>query len=123
TWSSTNFSYDSNGNLLSDGATSYAWNARNQLVGLTGGTSASFAYDGVGRRRSKTINSTTTNFLFDGFNLVQERSGSTPTANLLTGLGIDEVFSRTAGGSTSALLTDALGSTLELADTSGTLKT
>ena len=76
----TSFSYDPNGNLASDGVTSYTWNARNQLVGLSGASSASFAYDAIGRRRGKTIGSTTTNFLYDGFNLVQELSGSTPTA-------------------------------------------
>ena len=58
----TTFSYDLDGNLTSDGPTSYTWNARNQLTGLSGGTSASFAYDGVGRRRGKTIGGTTTNF-------------------------------------------------------------
>src|SRR5207245_1444397 len=30
TWAGQNFSYDANGNLASDGLTSYAWNARNQ---------------------------------------------------------------------------------------------
>jgi RHS repeat-associated protein len=114
---------DLNGNLTSDGLTSYTWNGRDQLTGMSGGTSASFAYDGVGRRRNKVTGGTSTNFLFDGFNLVQELSGSTPTANLLTGLGIDEVFTRTDGSGMRALLTDALGSTLELADASGTLTT
>jgi YD repeat-containing protein len=116
--------YDLNGNLASDGTTTYSWNARNQLAGLSGGTSASFAYDGAGRRRSKTIGGTTTKFLYDGLNFVQEQDGSgTPTANLLTGLGIDETFTRTDAALTSTLLTDALGSTIELADASGTLQT
>jgi RHS repeat-associated protein len=122
-WGGTSFTYDSNGNLASDGLTSYAWNARNQLVGMSGGTSASFQYDGLRRRQSKTISGTTTSFLYDALNLVQELSGSTPTANLLTGLGIDETFTRTDGSGTSALVVDALGSTLELADASGTLET
>jgi YD repeat-containing protein len=55
TWSGQAYSYDANGNLASDGLTSYAWNARNQLTGLSGATSASFAYDGTSRRRAKTI--------------------------------------------------------------------
>jgi hypothetical protein len=42
---------------------SYTWNARNQLASLTGPVSGSFGYDGVGRRRSKTIGGTTTQFL------------------------------------------------------------
>jgi hypothetical protein len=96
TWETTAFSYDDNGNLTSDGSNSYSWNARNQFVSLSSGTSASFEYDGIGRRRGKTISATTTNFLYDGLTFVQElTSGGTPTANLLTGLAIDEVFRRT----------------------------
>jgi RHS repeat-associated protein len=93
-------------------------------VGLSGDASASFQYDGLGRRRGKTINGTSTNFLYDVVNLVQELTGGgTPTANLLTGLGVDETFARTDGSGTSTLLVDALGSTLELADGSGTAQT
>jgi hypothetical protein len=87
-WGGNSFTYDPNGNLASDALTSYAWSARNQLSGLSGIVTASFAYDGNGRRRGKTISGATTNFLCDGLNLVQElASGGTPTANLLTGLG------------------------------------
>ena len=118
-WDSTSFTYDLNGNLTDDGTNTYSWNARNQLSGLSGGVSASFQYDGEGRRRGKTISSTTTNFVYDGLTLVQElTSGGTPTANLLTGLGIDETFRRTDTAGARDLLTDALGGTLELADTS-----
>jgi len=113
---------DPNGNLASDGLTSYAWDTRNQLVGLSGGTSASFAYDGLSRRRSKTIGGTSTNFLYDDANIVQELSGTTPIANLLTGLDIDETFTRSEAGGTSTLLVDALRSTLALADGSGTVQ-
>jgi len=60
---------------------------------------------------------------YDEFNLVQELSWSTPTANLLTERGIDETFTRTDAGGTSSFLVDALGSTLELADGSGALRT
>jgi RHS repeat-associated protein len=123
-WGATGFSYDPNGNLASDGVTSYSWNARDQLTDLSGGVSASFAYDGVGRRRGKTVSGTTTNFLYDGWNFVQEQSsGGTPTANLLTGLGVDETLRRTDSAGARDLLTDALRGTLELADASGTLQT
>src|SRR5437867_4927630 len=40
TWGNTSFSYDPNGNLTDDGSTTYTWNARNQLTGLSGGASA-----------------------------------------------------------------------------------
>lgn len=124
TWNGTAFAYDSNGNLTSDGSKTYTWNTRNQLVGLSGGASASFAYDGVGRRRGKTIGGTTTNFLYDRLTFVQELSaGGTPTANLLTGMSIDEVFRRTDSAGARDPLIDALGSALALADGSGAVQT
>ena len=119
----TSFTYDDNGNLTSDGVRSYTWNARNQLASLTGPVNGSFAYDAVGRRRAKTIGGTTTQFLYDGLNPVQELSGGTPTANLLTGLGIDEYFARTDAAGVRNYVTDALGSSVALADGSGTIQT
>jgi RHS repeat-associated protein len=92
-------------------------------MGLSGATSASFQYDGLGLRRSKAIGGTTTNFLYDGVNLVQEVAGGAPTANVLTGLGVDEVFRRTDGASGHDFLVDALGSPLELTDASGAFQT
>ena len=106
--------FDLNGNLTSDGTNTYTWDARNQLASMSGGSvTASFAYDALGRRRSKTINSTQTRFHYDGLTPVQEQDGSgTVTANLLPGSDIDEYLARTAGGSTSSHLTDILGSTV-----------
>ncbi|HEU4890865.1 MAG TPA: RHS repeat-associated core domain-containing protein [Vicinamibacterales bacterium] len=118
-----NFSYDLNGNLASDGLTSYTWNVRDQLGALTGGVTANFTYDAVNRRRGKTIGSTSRSFLYDGLTTVQELSAGTPTANLLTGLGMDEVFRRVDGTGTRDPLTDALGSTVALSTTSGAPQT
>lgn len=80
-------------------------------------------YDSFGRRTGKTINGSTTNFVYDGLNPVQEKNGGTVTANLLTGLGIDEFFTRTDSVGVRALLPDALGSTIALGDNTGTLQT
>jgi len=86
--------------------------------------SASFTYDGTRRRRGKTISGTTTNFLYDQLNFVQEQSGGgSPTANLLTGLGIDETFTRTDAGGTNSLLMDPLRSTVAQTDASGSVQT
>ena len=72
----------------------------------------------------KTIGGTTTNFLYDGATFVQEQSsGGTPTANLLTGLSIDDTYTRTDGVGTRSLLRDPLGTTVELADGNGALQT
>ena len=113
--------FDLNGNTTSDGMNTYTWDVRNQLASLSGGVSASFAYDGLGRRQSKTISSTQTKFHYDGLTPVQELdSGGTVTANFLTGLGIDEYLAHTAGGSTRTHLTDILGSTVAELDGSVT---
>src|SRR4029077_6121367 len=47
----------------------------------------------------------------------------TPVANLLTGLDVDEYFTRTDSSGTSTFLTDMLGSTLALSDSSGNIAT
>ncbi|MGH7181350.1 MAG: RHS repeat-associated core domain-containing protein, partial [Nitrospiraceae bacterium] len=120
--------YDLNGNLatVTDAGvtTTYTWNARNQLTGISNtGFSASFTYDSLGRRTGRTVQGTTTNYVYDGVNPVQEKNGGTVTANLITGLGIDEFFQRTDGVGARALLPDALGSTVALGDGTGTLQT
>src|SRR5713226_5779532 len=120
-WKGATLTYDANGNLTSDGTNTYTWNARNQLVSISGGVSASFQYDPFGRRVSKTIGGMT-QYLYDGVNPVQEISGTTASANLLTG-GLDEYFQRTDSAGARSFLTDALGSTLALADSSGALQT
>jgi RHS repeat-associated protein len=120
----TTYTYDLNGDLIGDGANTYTWNSRNQLSAISGSVAASFQYDAVGRRRTKIVAGTTTKFLYDGENLVQEMNASNvATANLLTGLDIDEVYSRTHPLGTEHLLADALGSTLALADSSGVVQT
>jgi RHS repeat-associated protein len=123
TWGGTAFSYDLNGNLTGDGARSYTWSARNQLASLSGAITATFQYDGVGRRRGKTVTGVSTSFLYDGSDIVQELSGGTPAANLLTGLSIDETFVRATGAAATSLLTDSLGSTLALLDNGGAMQT
>jgi RHS repeat-associated protein len=122
-WNGATLAYDANGNMTSDGTNTYTWDARNQLASIAGNFTASFQYDPFGRRLGKTINGSTTNFLYDGMNPVQELAGGSPSANLLTGLGVDEDFQRTDLTGTSNFLSDALGSTLALADPTGTVQT
>ena len=112
-WNGTSITYDAHGNMLTDGTRTYTWDARNRLVSVTGPVTASFTYDAKGRRTQKTINGTSTNYLYDGLNPVQEQSG-TATANLLTGLNIDEFFRRTDSTGSHDFLTDALGTILAL---------
>jgi RHS repeat-associated protein len=116
------YTYDNDGNLVNDGVNSYTWNARNQLIGISGGLSASFSYDVFGRRTSRTVGGTATTFQHDGANLIQEVSGG-KTVRYLTGPGLDQVFSRTDLSGTVTYLRDGLGSILGLADGTGSILT
>ena len=86
----------------------------------------SYSCDAFGRRAQNRLNGVMTQYLYDGLNPVEEFDGSSPpnvTATMLTGLGIDEYFQRVDSSGTLSYLTDMLGSTVALADSSGTLDT
>ena len=74
--------YDLDGNTLNDGTYSYNWDARNRLASMSlllgSGSGGAFSYDPLGRRVTKIIQSTTTNFLYDGANAVQELGTTLP---------------------------------------------
>jgi RHS repeat-associated protein len=114
-WNGTTIGYDANGNISNDGTASYTWNGRNQLISR-GATS--FQYDSFGRR---TLNAAGNNLLYQGWNVAQELSGTTPVTNQIVG-GIDEFFSTKSGASYSPI-TDGLGSVLALTNSSGAIKT
>ena len=62
-----NFTYDANGNLLSDGNYTYSWTKGSQLQKVTGnGLAATYTYDASGIRTSKTVNGVTTEYLTAG---------------------------------------------------------
>lgn len=102
----TDFAYDhgdntdgiqGNGNLAYDGVRRYKWDAFNRLIQVSDAAStliASYVYDAVGRRIQKTIEdlgsgdggltfdipSGTTDYLYDGWQIVEQRDHSAPTA-------------------------------------------
>ena len=129
TWNGKSFGYDKNGSMTNDGTNTYTWDARGQLVGIAGATPGTFQYDTQRRRLAKTIGGTTTAYLYDGENFVQELAGlgntSAVNANLVTG-GIDETFLRSTGtGSTATLhwvLPDANNNVIALTDNTGTVQ-
>lgn len=127
-WGTHTLGYDDNGALVSDADSTtqtYVWDERRRLKEIKQGTTttASFLYDAFNRRTGKTIGGVSTNYLHDGWQIVQELSGTTVTANLLTGLRVDEIFRRTAGSTVEDFLTDALGSTIALTDATGAVQT
>ena len=117
-------SHDAVGSVIElvrpEGTTDLTWDVRNRLVRLVGpGVTASFTYGPFNRRLSKTVNGETTDYLYDFGNIIQESRNGGVVADYLTGLGLDAIFGRTAGGGTNFLHKDALGSVTLLTDGSG----
>lgn len=118
-FSGTVLTYDNNGNLTSDGTNTYVWDGRNRLVAMSGGATATFNYDALGRRISKTINSVVSQFVYDGNDVTAEIGGGAVEASYLRSLNIDEPFIRQSATGNEHYHTDALGSSLALSNVSG----
>jgi len=134
TGSTKNMTYDENGNLTSVtnncGTTTYTWDVRNRLIGINGfkpdctALTASFKYDALGRRYEKTINGTTTQYVYDGLDIIQEKQNGAVSANYIRTLNIDEPLEKIkSDGTVRYYQTDALGSVIALTDEAGTIKT
>jgi RHS repeat-associated protein len=126
--------YDANGNMTSVantcGTTTYTWDARNRLTGISGfntdciALTASFQYDALNRRIGKTINGTATQYLYDGMDIIQEKQNESITANYIRTLNIDEPLARIkSDGTVRYYHADAQGSIIDLTDGSGNVKT
>ena len=132
--------YDKNGSMTevidSCGTTTYTWDAKNRLTGISGydedceALTASYKYDPLNRRIEKTVNTVTTKYLYDGWDIVQEMDeNDVPTVYYIRTPNIDEPLARIeldSEGSVEKIrfyLADALGSVIALTDETGTIKT
>lgn len=109
-------SYDGNGSLTSDGTYTLGYNAENRLISASGaGTTASYTFDAQGRRKTKTVNGTTTVFVNDADNReVLEYDGSSGAILrwYAYGRGPNAVLNQmyVAAGIRTTLVPDVLGS-------------
>ena len=125
--SSGSYAYDANGNTLGDASgRSFTWDFENRLTqavvpGTNGGTTT-FKYDPFGRRIQKSGPLGTTNYLYDGSNVIEgvDNSGNVLARYSQGGL-IDEPISVLQAGLTSYYQTDGLGSITSLSSATGTL--
>jgi RHS repeat-associated protein len=127
------YTYDNNGNTLtkttSAGTTTYGWDYENRLISValpgTGGT-VTFRYDGLGRRVQKvfTQNSTTTttNYLYDGSNAVEDidQSGNV-LARYAETQNMDEPLAELRSSTTYYYAQDGLGSVTSLTTSTGAM--
>jgi RHS repeat-associated protein len=60
------YTWDANGNLLSDGVRTFTYDAANRLTSVTSGTlTTTFEYDGLGNRMAQTVDGVTTEYALD----------------------------------------------------------
>jgi len=118
---------DSNGNTLTDAqGRSFTWDFENRLAqavvpGQNGGTTT-FKYDPFGRRIQKSGPLGTTNYLYDGYDVLGETDASgTSIARYAGSMDIDEPLSELQGTATSYYQEDAIGSITSLSNGAGAL--
>jgi len=74
--SAATISHDLNGNLTGDGVNTYAYDATNRLLSIAGFATASYDYDALDRRTTKTTGGSTTRFLHAGSDEIAEYSNT-----------------------------------------------
>ena len=109
----TTYTWDNNGNLLSDGNQSYAYDHENRLKSVVDGAETySYGYNGHGDRVRQTINGVTTSYLLDiNAGLTQVLSDETNTYFY----GMNRI-ARYAGAQPQFYLGDALDSVRQVTD-------
>jgi YD repeat-containing protein len=105
------YTFDDNGNLLDDGVSTYTYDEANRLSAVSGPSSATYAYNGLGDRYQQTVDSETTTYVLDlntGLTQVLDDGDNA----YLYGLGrVAEI-----GSSTEYFMGDGLGSVRQLVE-------
>jgi RHS repeat-associated protein len=104
------------------GVSNLNWDARGRLTKatLSNGQNVDYTYDAFGRRTSRTAGGDIVSFLYDGDDVVQDRSSSGTIANYLHGAGVDDKLRQSTNVSDNLyFLQDHLGSTTALTDGGG----
>lgn len=118
--------YDADGNLKtrSDTSQTFIYDALNRLaqVTQTGQPTQSYQYDDEGRRVSKMVGTTTTNFLYSGPNLIAEYASTwgTPAAQYAYGPMIDNVIEKMTSTTSQYFHQDGLNSVMAVTNNLGT---
>jgi len=117
------YGYDLNGNLIFNTVNNYTYDAENRLSSFNDGvTNASYEYDAFNRRVSKTVDGVTTQFVYDGDEVIAEYNDiGALEAEYVTGNSIDEILTMERGGSTYFYHYDGLGSISEITDDLGNI--
>ena len=118
--------WDANGNLTSDGFTTFKYDAENRLTSASGARTATLTYDPLGRLYQVSNAAGTTRFLYDGDRLILEyNSSGAIQRRYVHGAGVDEPMIWYEGSTVSSanrhyLHTDHQGSIVATANPAGT---
>jgi RHS repeat-associated protein len=119
------YTYDNNGNTLTDATgKSYTWDFENRLtqVVVPGTGTVTFKYDPSGQRIQKSSWLGTTNYLYDGLDLIEELdNGGNVVARYMQGLGVDHALSMLRAGTTVYYQQDGLASVTSLSNSASAL--
>lgn len=127
---SATYTYDNDGRLLTkvDGAgtRTLTWDGDNRLkqVAVPGGPTVTYKYDALGRRIERTTSAgADERYVYDGPDVLADlNSSSAVTTTYLNGLGVDDHLRQTSTATgVSYFLTDHLGTTSALTDSSGSV--
>lgn len=114
--------YDTRGNLLSDGANTFGYDAKNRLISASNTANTStYAYDPLNRRVKKTVNGIATDYVLDGSREIAEYNGATLLRRNVWGPGFTPIATISAGGAKSYLHPDALGSVVAVSNATGAI--
>ena len=116
--------HDLNGNLTSTGTNNYTYDPENRLKQVNASSiTSTYSSDPMGRRQSKTVNAVTTDFLYDGNNVIMEYDGTnTMTRRFIYGPGIDDPVCMITPTGRYFYHADALGSVAALSDGAGNIQ-
>jgi len=116
------YTYSGRGDLIGDNGTwTYSYDYQGRLINAsTIGTAAAYKYDSVGRRIEKNVNNAITRYIYNGYNLIEERDGNDNVlAKYIYESGIDRPIKVLNGESELYFIQDDLGSVIALVDNSG----
>lgn len=117
-----NYTYDANGNVLTNGIQTFSYDVENRLTTVNAGTTAVYTYDALGRRIRKSTAGNTVNYYFDGFQVIEERNAvDTVLASYVWGTWLDDIVTMKKNGNTFYYHTNTIGSVAAVTDSSGTV--
>jgi RHS repeat-associated protein len=116
------FTYDTNGNLTSDGSNTFVYDAENRLTSVSGAHTATLSYDPLGRLWQISAPSGTTDFIYDGDHDISETDGfGNWQRDFVWGPGADEPLVQGDSAGPKMLHADERGSIISVVDNSGNL--